>query len=244
MARSPRRAALRISTVVTAAGIFALIGVAPAFAHVTALPGTAQQGGYSVITFRVPNEDDTAGTTALTVTLPTDHPISSVRTTPMAGWTATTTTVALNPPVQDDGRTITKTVGSVTWTAAAGTKIGPGQYLDFPVSLGPLPDVPEIRFAAKQTYDNGTVVDWNQPPNADGSEPEHPTPSITLTPAAAGTDAHGMATASAAATPDAAAEGTDTSARWLAGAGLLVGALGLGVGGGAVLQSRRANKDG
>jgi periplasmic copper chaperone A len=242
MSRSPRRAALRIGTVVTAAGIVALVGAAPAFAHVTAQPGTAQQGGYSVITFRVPNEDATAGTTALTVTLPTDHPISSVRTTPIAGWTATTTTVALNPPVQDDGRTITKTVGSVTWTAAAGTKIAPGQYLDFPVSLGPLPDVPEISFAAKQTYDSGTVVDWNQPANPDGSEPEHPAPSVTLTPAAAGADAHGMAMATAA-TPDPAAAGTDTTARWLAGAGLLVGALGLGVGGGAVLQSRRANKE-
>ena len=244
MSRSPRRAALRVGTVVTAAGIVALVGAAPAFAHVTAQPGTAQQGGYSVITFRVPNEDDTAGTTALTVTLPTDHPISSVRTTPMAGWTTTTTTVALNPPVQDDGRTITKTVGSITWTAAAGTRIAPGQYLDFPVSLGPLPDVPEISFAARQTYDNGTVVDWNQPRGADGSEPEHPAPSVTLTRAAAGADAHGMATASAAATPGAAAAGTDTTARWLAGAGLLVGALGLGVGGGAVLQSRRASKDG
>ena len=31
---------------------------------------------------------------------------------------------------------------------------------------------------------------------------------------------------------------TDTAARWLAGAGLLVGALGLGVGAGAVLRSR------
>ena len=241
MSAFPQRAALRVGTVAAAACVVALIGAAPAFAHVTAQPGTAQQGGYAVVTFRVPDEDDTAGTTALTVSLPTDHPISSVRTTPISGWTATTTTIALNPPVQDDGRTITKTVGSITWTAAAGTAIAPGQYLDFPVSLGPLPDVGEISFAAKQTYDNGTVVDWNQPPNADGSEPEHPAPSITLTPAAAG--AHGMAMASGA--PDASEEagGTDTTARWLGGAGLLVGALGLGVGGGAVLRTRRAGKD-
>jgi periplasmic copper chaperone A len=240
MSRTPRRAALRVGTVAAVAGIVALVGAVPAFAHVTAQPGTATQGGYSVVTFRVPNEDDAAGTVALTVTLPADHPISSVRTTAMAGWTAATTTVALNPPVQDDGRTITKTVGSVTWTAAAGTKIPPGQYLDFPVSLGPLPDVPEISFAAKQTYDNGTVVDWNQPPNPDGSEPEHPAPSVTLTPAAAGADAHGMA---ASATTGPTPIGTDTTARWLGGAGLLVGALGLGVGGGAVLRSRRVLKD-
>jgi uncharacterized protein YcnI len=239
-AARPRRAALRIGTVVTAAGIVALVGAAPAFAHVTAQPGTAQQGGYAVVTFRVPNEEDTAGTIGLTVTLPTDHPISSVRTTPIAGWTATTTTVPLNPPVTDDGRTITKTTGSITWTATAGNKIAPGQYLDFPVSLGPMPHVPEITLPAKQTYDDGTVVNWNQPPNADGSEPDHPAPSVTLTPAAAGGDAHsGMAMAMGS-TDTAATGATDTTARWLGGAGLLVGALGLGVGGGAVLRTRRS----
>jgi periplasmic copper chaperone A len=38
---------------------------------------------------------------------------------------------------------------------------------------------------------------------------------------------------------DAAAPVADTTARWLGGSGLLVGALGLGVGAGAVLRSRR-----
>jgi uncharacterized protein YcnI len=236
------RSSLRVGTVLTAAAVVALVGAAPAFAHVTAQPGTATQGGYSVVTFRVPNEQDTAGTIGLTVTLPPNHPITSVRTTPIAGWKATTTTVALNPPVQSHGRTITKAVGTITWTATAGNKIAPGQYLDFPVSLGPMPNVPEIMLPARQTYDNGAVVDWSQPPNADGSEPEHPAPSVTLAPAAAGGDSHGMAMAmggGAGAAPDS----TDTTARWLGGAGLLVGALGLGVGGGAVLRGRKAGKD-
>jgi hypothetical protein len=57
---------------------------------------------------------------------------------------------------------------------------------------------------------------------ADGSEPERPAPSVTLTPPA-----------------DAAAPVADTTARWLGGSGLLVGALGPGVGAGAVLRSRR-----
>lgn len=248
MSRTPSRsmgAALRVGTVITAAGIVALVGAAPAFAHVTAQPGTATRGGYSVVTFRVPNENDTAGTIGLTVTLPTDHPISSVRTTPIAGWTSTSTMVTLNPPVQSGGRTITKTVGTVTWTATAGNKIAPGQYLDFPVSLGPMPDVPEVMLPAKQTYDNGTVVDWSQPPNADGSEPEHPAPSVTLVPAAPGSDPHSMAMAmgGTAESRTAAPSSTDTTARWLGGAGLIVGALGLGVGGGAVLRGRKAGRD-
>jgi hypothetical protein len=110
--------------------------------------------------------------------------------------------------------------------------------MDFPLSLGPFPaDVDVLQMPAAQTYDNGKVVNWADPPNADGSEPEHPAPSVTL--AAATGDHHGgMATAAAADPP----ASEDTTARWLGGAGLLVGALGLGVGGGAVLRTRRAGK--
>src|SRR5689334_9373720 len=104
MSTTFRRRALRAGTVLGVAATAALASAAPAFAHVTPQPGTAEQGGYSVVAFRVPDESDTAGTIKLEVNLPTDHPILSVRTTPMPGWTATTTKVALNPPVQtDDG---------------------------------------------------------------------------------------------------------------------------------------------
>jgi uncharacterized protein YcnI len=229
-----RRTALRVGGVASAAAVLTVVGAGPAFAHVTAQPGTAEQGGYSVVTFRVPNESDTAGTVGLTVTLPTDHPISSVRTTPLPGWTATTSKVPLNPPVQDDGRTITETVGSVTWTAAPGTRIEPGQFLDFPLSLGPLPDdADQIVLPATQTYDDGEVVNWNEPMGPNGAEPEHPAPVVALTePASAAAPAAAPGTAPAPST-------TDTTARWLGGLGLLVGALGLGLGGGAVLRGRR-----
>ncbi len=234
------RTLLRAGVLLGTTALVALAGAAPAFAHVTANPGTVQKGGYGVVTFRVPDEDDTAGTVALTVNLPTDHPFSSVRTTPIAGWTVTTSEVALNPPLKDDdGNAITKTIGSVTWKANPGNKIAPGQYLDFPLSLGPFPDnVDVIRMPAVQTYDNGTVVNWADPPNADGSEPEHPTPSVTLT--AATNDAHGGITTTAA--PAAPPSSDDTTARWLGGAGLLVGTLGLGFGAGALLRTRRAGK--
>jgi uncharacterized protein YcnI len=236
------RTLLRAGTLLGTTALIALAGTAPAFAHVTANPGTIAQGGYAVVTFRVPDEDATAGTVALTVNLPTDHPFSSVRTTPIAGWTATPNEVTLNPPLKDDdGNAITKTVGSVTFKANPGTRIGPGQYQDFPLSLGPFPDnVDVIRMPAVQTYDNGKVVNWADPPNADGSEPEHPAPSVALTAAAGGDHHGGMASAAPADAPTAASE--DTTARWLGGAGLLVGALGLGLGGGAVLRTRRAGK--
>ena len=242
MSRSTaRRRALRLGTVLSVAGTAALLGAAPAFAHVTAQPGAVAQGSYSVVTMRVPNESDTAGTVKLEVTLPADHPLASVRTSPIPGWTATTTEAPLNPPVQSGERVLDKAVRTVTWTANPGTRIGPGQFVDFPLSLGPLPTgVDELTLPAVQTYDDGEVVSWSQPANADGSEPENPAPTLRLTPAAPGGDDDHAAMGAPPAAPAApAADATDSTARWLAGAGLLVGALGLGVGGGAVLRTRK-----
>jgi hypothetical protein len=125
----------------------------------------------------------------------------------------------------------------VTFTAASGTRIGQGQFVDFPISLGPMPkDRDSVTFPAKQTYDNGEVVAWDQPTPADGSEPEHPAPTVKLLPASGdGHGGHGGGD-----TPQAAAtDSGDTAARWLGGAGLVVGALGLGVGGGALLRARK-----
>lgn len=52
---------------------------------------------------RVPDESDTAGTVGLEVTLPADHPLSSVRTTPVPGWTATTTKAAVDAAPESAG---------------------------------------------------------------------------------------------------------------------------------------------
>ncbi|MDN5859611.1 MAG: YcnI family protein [Pseudonocardia sp.] len=255
MSKNLRRLALRAGAVIAVAATAVLASAAPAFAHVTAQPGTAEQGGYAVVTFRVPNESDTAGTVKVEIKLPTDTPFSSVRTTPIPGWTATLTKTALNPPVEiGAGRTLTEAVSLVTFTAAPGTRIGPGQYLDFPVSLGRMPkDRDSVTFPTIQTYDNGEVVAWDQPTPAGGAEPERPAPTVKLTPAtggghgsgdtpekAAGHDGGEAPTAVAATGGDTGSDtGSDTTARWLGGAGLVVGALGLGVGGGALLRSRK-----
>lgn len=135
MNSSLRRSTMRGAVVVAAAA--ALIGAGSAFAHVTAQPGQAPQGGYAVVTFRVPDESDTAG-----------------------------------------------------------------------------------------------------------AEPERPAPVVALTVAtgdgAMGGHDAGSAAAPAAAAPAGPTSGSDSTARWLAGGGLLVGALGVGLGAGAVLRSRRS----
>ena len=158
--------------------LMTLIGTA--WAHVTANPGTAQQGGYTKVSFRVPNERDTASTTQLEINFPTDHPIASVSTRPVPGWTATAQKTKLEKPIKTDDGEISEVVSKITWT---GGKITPGSFEEFDVSMGPLPtDTDELVFKALQTYDNGEVVRWIDTAPEGAPEPEHPAPVVKLTP--------------------------------------------------------------
>lgn len=237
----------RAGVVAVAAGVATMLSTGLASAHVTAkvLGEAAQQGGYSKITFRVPNEDDAAGTVKLEIKLPADAPITGARTKPMAGWTAEIVKAPLDKPITVHGAEIKEAVSTVTWTAAAGTRIAPGEFEEFELSVGPLPETDQLVIPAIQTYEGGKVVAWDQPPAKDGSEPEHPAPVIELAPE--GEDAHGgsapdveNAAAESGDSNEAAASGTDDTARWLGGAGLVVGALGLGFGVGATMRARKA----
>lgn len=167
------------------------LGVAgPASAHVTVNPKEATQGGYTKITLRVPNEKDNANTTKVEVNLPTDSPIASVSLKPLTGWTAQTETAKLATPIKSDDGEITEAVTKITWTADANSAIKPGQFQEFDVSLGPLPETDQLVFKALQTYSDGDVVRWIDEPSS-GTEPEHPAPVLKLakkdatTPAAA-----------------------------------------------------------
>ncbi len=188
---------------------------AVASAHVSASAPGLTQGGYGVITFRVPNESDAnAATTEVTVTLPR---LKSARTEPMPGWRAVVTKDAT-----------TEEATSVTWTAAPGSPgIAVGEFGQFVLSAGPLPKQETVTFPAVQKYSDGETVDWNQPPNADGSEPDHPAPEVAL--ATATGDGDG---ASSTTTPS--ADTSDTTARWLGVAGLVVGVLGVAAAGVAI----------
>ncbi|WP_239161526.1 DUF1775 domain-containing protein [Acrocarpospora phusangensis] len=105
----------------------------------------------------------------------------------------------------------------------------------------------------RQTYSSGEVVTWADPPAADGSEPEHPAPTLKLVEPAGEGGHHGTAAttpaaapASAAPTASAAGHGSsaassagtaDGTARLLAGVGIAVGIVGVGVG---ILGLRRS----
>ena len=203
----------------------------PVSAHVTVNANSAVQGGYAKVTFRVPNESDTASTTKVEVNLPADTPFASVSLKPVAGWTMAPVKSKLAKPIDAHGTQINEAVMKITWTATGDAAIKPGQFQEFDVSLGPLPQVPQVVFKALQTYSDGNVVRWIDEPTTDGTEPEKPAPVLKLTPAAA-TDAPAAATSSTAPTVSAAgAAEPDGNGTWagIVGIGLGLAALVLGL---------------
>jgi uncharacterized protein YcnI len=204
---------------------------AAASAHVTVSADNATKGGYAKLVFRVPTESDTATTTKLVITLPKDTPLPTVRTKPKPGWTAVVTTEKLAEPVKTGDATLTEAPSRVTFTAAEGGGIAPGQFDEFELSTGPLPSsVDSLRLPTAQYYSDGSVVRWDQPMAPNGSEPEHPAPELVL--AAATGDGHGHAA------DDGEHASEDELARGLGVAALVVAlaAAGLGV---AALRGRR-----
>ncbi|CAM4521757.1 YcnI family protein [Nocardia ninae] len=217
------RSISRAAGTAAAAATLAVLACGTASAHVSVDAPGAQQGKYSVATFRVPTESDTASTTALTVILPN---LKSARPEPIPGWS-----------VKVD-KNEKKEITAITWTADPGAPgVGPGQFQRFAVSVGPLPAQETVSFPAKQTYSDGKIVNWDQPAGKDGAEAEHPAPSLTLAQgkADAGDDhkvdseaAHGSA------------DDTDNTARWLGGIGLALGLLAVALGLGNVIRARQS----
>lgn len=200
-----------------------VLPAAAASAHVQIAPGETAAGADTVLTVRVPNESDTATTSKLVVDLPTDHPLLSVSTKSIPGWKATVATAPLPAPAVVDGTTVTEAVSTVTWTADPGSEIGDGQFQEFELAVGPLPDAgTELQFPAHQTYTDGTVVDWTDQTPASGEEPEHPVPAFTTT---AAEPEGGSATA--ADDPSGQDDQSDTLARTLGLAGVVLGAAAL-----------------
>lgn len=221
-------------TALTAAGVLAAAGAASA--HVTVHPESYEKGATDgVLTFRVPNEEDSASTTKVQVFLPTDHPVLGVMVHPQDGWTPKVTTTKLKTPVKTDDGTITEAVSAVTWT---GGKIGAGQYEDFDVAFGQLPDDGgQLVFKTLQTYSDGNVARWIEAPTG-GDEPENPAPVLKLTAGAPGDDASAAAAAEKKGTAAGATDASDSTARGLGIAGLVVGVLGLAAAGFAIVRSR------
>ncbi|MGY1623100.1 YcnI family protein [Geodermatophilus sp. SYSU D00965] len=225
------------------AAAVATAGVASA--HVSVSSADAAPGGFGKLTFRVPNESDTASTVALRISIPEEAAMASLRYEAEPGWTVTMTTSDLQTPLESHGEQVTSYVSVVEFRAAEGGGIRPGEFAEFSLSGGPIPDVDQVAFPTVQTYSDGTEAAWIEPTVEGQPEPERPAPVLALAggstgssgeePASAGAaePASGDTATEAAASTEAAGDGgssTGTVALLLSIVALLLGLGGVALG--------------
>lgn len=261
--KSPSSRALRTAAVVTATSSLMALGAGAASAHVTVNPESTEAGGYTHLTFSVPNESETANTNKIKIQLPKDTPFTSVSTKPVPGWSAEIVRGELPEPATVQGTTITEAPLSVVWTADnKSSQVSQNEYQSFSLSVGTLPEAgTDVALPVSQFYTDGEISKWDDVPSGDGAEPESPAPLFTTTAAAgseasASTESEGSETAnsdsagSGAESPDASAQGEDGmqeasstegsgSGQVLGWAGLIAGLLGLVAGSVALARTRR-----
>jgi uncharacterized protein YcnI len=187
MHTSARRVLLAAVAGVVAGGF---VLAAPASAHITVQADDPTPGNRARVVFRVPNEGETATTRVEVHLLPQGAPpIPSALTAPVAGWSAEVEYAPLDEPVPGaEGDLIEEAVSVITWTADGDESgIQPEEFGEFPVIMGPLPEVDQLFFPTFQTYAGlDEPVEWIERPDPDGDEPPNPAPVLEL--AAAGSE--------------------------------------------------------
>ncbi|MFG2652231.1 YcnI family protein [Streptomyces sp. NPDC048436] len=229
------RAFPRITAALLGSAAITFAGTIPASAHVSVRgpDATVAVGSFPTLTFRVPTEENDASTVKLQINLPTDTaqklPVALHKANP--GWKATT---------KGSGATPGAGVTSVTWTATAGG-IKPGEFNEFKLAAGQIPDTDVVYFTAIQTYSNGKVVRWEQIPEPGGEEPEHPAPSLKVVPKGTSTATTQAATATVGKHTTAGENETTDSIGSSAATGAAAAGV-LGAGGGLLWFRRRTQR--
>ena len=136
----------------------ALALAAAASAHARISPAVVEKGAAEVFTLSVPTEKQGATTTKIELTVPGDFPIDSVEPPP-PGWTL---------KVNATGSGEEATIRGVTW---AGGHVPTGQAAMFRFAAQ-ANRTGSITFGVRQTYSDGSVVDWNGPESSDTPSPE------------------------------------------------------------------------
>lgn len=221
-----------VGVAVVAAGLVGMgfLFAGSASAHVTvAAPGVSVGQSDALITFRVPDESDSASTVGFKVQLPIDHPLLGILVAPQPGWTATVVNTKLPAPVHTDDGDITEAASEIDWTADAGAGIKPGFFGQFTMIAGSLPEgVSTLTFKAIQAYSDKRVVSWVEVPAAGSTvQPDHPAPTLHL--AATTTASPTPAATHPAATTAGASKSAATTGIILGAVGVLLGALALAI---------------
>lgn len=119
---------------------------APVRAHVVVSPEEVAAGDYETLTVSVPTEKEVP-TTEIRVEVPQGFLLSGVQ--PVPGW---------EHAFEEDG-------GVVTAVTFSGGEIGPREFQQFLVQAPKEPG--EHPWKAIQTYEDGSVVEWTGPPDAE-----------------------------------------------------------------------------
>jgi periplasmic copper chaperone A len=216
---------------------------ATAQAHVSIHPNTVPEGAFATLDIRVPGEEENAFAYKVDTLFPPGF--TSVDTQNVPGWTTKVVTRKLAKPIQTGGGPVSEEVSQVIWTGdkSVDGRLDNGTFMQFPLSIA----MPEntagrsLAFKTLESYSNGKVVHWIGAPSA-----EFPAPTINIT--AKGGVLQDIAGGEAGPTPgevpgtEAVTTSTssgDSASKGLGIAALIVGALGLIVGGAALLRSRR-----
>jgi uncharacterized protein len=216
-------------------------------AHISLHPNTIPAGAFATLDVRVPGEQEGAYVKKVDTLFPAGF--TGVDYENVAGWTAKVIEIKLATPIEEDGVTIDTEVSQIvwTWTGPLG-KVNDGQFINFPLSVA----IPgnaagkALEFRTVQTYSNGQVVHW-----IDLSlTAEHPAPRINVTAKGgviediAGDEAGPEVdqTAGSQSTPaqaPAVVKSSSGASKGLGIAALILAALGLLAGLGALAASRR-----
>ncbi len=130
------------------AAVAILIAPVAASAHVIVTPSTANVAQELVFSVSVPNEEQVP-VTNLKLDIP--EGVTEVTPTTKDGWTIQTImSTGADPEVT-----------SITWT---GGQIPVGQRQDFSFGAQVPAKASQLDWKAYQTYANGTIVHWDQPP--------------------------------------------------------------------------------
>jgi uncharacterized protein YcnI len=125
-----------------------LAAAAPAWAHVVVSPEEVTAGDYETLTVSVPTEKEVP-TTQIRVEVPEGFLLSGVQ--PVPGW---------EHAFEEDG-------GIVTAVTFSGGEIRPQEFQQFLVQAKAPEEPGEYPWKATQTYENGNVVEWTSPPDAE-----------------------------------------------------------------------------
>ncbi len=153
-----RFAALSVFLTLAATGV--------AWAHVRVVPEEVPADSFQVLTVRVPTEKDVP-TTEVRVEVPEGFTISQVK--PVPDW---------EYELEEEAGV----VRAITWS---GGEIGPTEFQEFDVQGKTPEEAGEYPWRAFQTYEDGSVVEWAGPEDA-----EEPASVVTV----AEGDHHGAAT--------------------------------------------------